>query len=202
MPAGRKSKGQHKPSQRQRRQRQSRLGQGVQAYAVQAYADDVHHDHRRLAVKRSVKLVKEAVKRAVKLDDEALCKAMELDEDPKLEDEATCKAPGKAMTLEEHLKLDDESQLGMNIFNKWSMICDHDMICDRDELSHNMATLLRHAAYNEQLLDDDGWLPLSTALRRLRCTMATVFNAVDRSDRHDGLGARFEMYISGSRVWI
>ena len=77
---------------------------------------------------------------------------------------------------------------------------DHDMICDHDKPSHNMAKLLRHAAYKEQLLDEDGWLPLSTALRRLHCTAATVFNAVEQSDRHDGLGARFEMYISGSRV--
>ena len=117
MPVGRKSSKQQKPSQKQRRRTQSRLGQ-----CFQACADDVPHDHRRLAVKRSVKLVKEgcpsfeeicqgvlavkeAVKRAVKLDDEALCKAMELDEDPKLEDEAAC----KAMKLEEDPKLEDEA---------------------------------------------------------------------------------------------
>jgi RNA:NAD 2'-phosphotransferase (TPT1/KptA family) len=82
---------------------------------------------------------------------------------------------------------------------------DHDMICDHDKLSHNMAQLLRHAAYKEQLLDEDGWLPLRTALPQLHCTEAEATKAVEQSDRHDddwGLGARFEINISGSRAWI
>jgi hypothetical protein len=239
MPVGRKSSKQQKPSQKQRRRTQSRLGQ-----CFQACADDVPHDHRRLAVKRSVKLekegrpsfeeicqgvlaVKEAVKRAVKLDDEARCKAMELDEDPKLEDEATSNAAKLEETdddtfdTETAAKLEeideseewlesqkltaqfDMSQTGLD----WTGL-DHDndtaenFEAELDKLSRNMAKLLRHAVYNEQLLDEDGWLPLSTALRRLHCTLVTVFHAVNRSDRCDGLGARFEIYISGSRVWI
>jgi hypothetical protein len=209
MPAGRKSKGQHKPSQRQRRQRQSRLGQGVQAYAVQAYADDVHHDHRRLAVKRSVKLVKEAVKRAVKLDDEALCKAMKMEEDPKLEDEAASNAAKLEETDSDPSGLD---RTGLDHDHDHDTADkledddhDHGMICDHAKLSHNMAKLLRHTAYKDQLLDEDGWLPLITALPRLHCTAAEATKAVEQSDRCDddwGLDARFEMYISGSRAWI
>ena len=82
---------------------------------------------------------------------------------------------------------------------------DHDMMCDHDKLSHNMVTFLSHTAYKEQLLDEDGWLPLITALPRLHCTAAEATQAVEQSDRCDddwGLGARFEMYISGSRAWI
>ena len=166
MPAGRKSKGQHKPSQRQRRQRQSRLGQGVQAYA-----DDV--PCRRLAVKS------EAVKRP-KLEDEAASNAAKLEE--------TDSDPSGL----DRTGLDDDDH-------------DHGMICDHAKLSHNMAKLLRHTAYKDQLLDEDGWLPLITALPRLHCTAAEATKAVEQSDRCDddwGLDARFEMYISGSRAWI
>ncbi len=190
MPAGRKSNrkssGQHKPSQRQRRQRQSRLGQGVQAYAVQAYADDV--PWRRLAVKS------EAVKRpkAVKLEDEAASKALKLEEADRYPSGLDRTGLDHDHDHDTADKLEDDDH-------------DHGMICDHVKLSHNMATLLRHAAYKEQLLDEDGWLPLSTALPRLHCTAAEATKAVEQSDRYDddwGLGARFEMYISGSRAWI
>ena len=73
------------------------------------------------------------------------------------------------------------------------------------QLSHNMAKHIRRIAYNEDLFDEDGWLPLCDALPRLHCTAAEVAKAVELSDRHDddwGLGARFEMYISGSCTWI
>ena len=73
------------------------------------------------------------------------------------------------------------------------------------QLSHNMATFLRHNAYDEDLLGEDGWVPLHDALPRLHCTAAEVAKAVQLSDRYDdewGSGARFEMYISGSRTWI
>ena len=187
MPAGRKtnrkSSGQHKPNQRQRRQRQSRLGQGVQAYAVQAYADDV--PCRRLAVKS------EAVKRP-KLEDEAASNAAKLEEtdsDPSGLDRTGLDHDHDHDTAD---KLEDDDH-------------DHGMICDHAKLSHNMAKLLRHTAYNDQLLDEDGWLPLITALPRLHCTAAEATKAVEQSDRCDddwGLDARFEMYISGSRAWI
>jgi hypothetical protein len=187
MPAGqksnRKSSGQHKPSQRQRRQRQSRLGQGVQAYAVQAYAYDV--PCRRLAVKS------EAVKRP-KLEDEATSNAAKLEEtnsDPSGLDRTGLDHAHDHDTAD---TLEDDDH-------------DHGMICDHAKLSHNMATLLRHTAYNDQLLDEYGWLPLITALPRLHCTAAEATKAVEQSDRCDddwGLGARFEMYISGSHAWI
>jgi hypothetical protein len=183
MPAGRKSSGQQKPSQKQRRQKQSRLGQGVQAYAVQAYADDV--PCRRLAV------TSEAVKRP-KLEDDAASNAAKLaaaDRYPSGLDRTGLDHDHDHDTAE---KLEDDDH-------------DHGMICDHDKLSHNMAKLLRHAAYKEQLLNEDGWLPLSTALPRLHCTAAEATKAVEQSDRYDddwGLGARFEMYISGSRAWI
>jgi hypothetical protein len=183
MPAGKKSAGQKKPSQKQRRHKQSRLGQGVQAYAVQAYADDV--PCRRLAVKS------EAVKRpkAVKLEDEAASKAVKLEEADRYPSGLDRTGLDHDHDHDKAVKLEDDDH-------------DHDMICDHDKLSHNMATLLRHAAYKEQLLDEDGWLPLSTALPRLHCTAAEATTAVEQSDRHDGLGARFGIYISGSRAWI
>jgi hypothetical protein len=108
----------------------------------------------------------------------------------------------KAVTLEEDDNDDHDHDKAVKLEDDDH---DHDMICDHDKLSHNMATFLRHTAYKEQLLDEDGWLPLCTALPRLHCTAAEATKAVEQSDRHDddwGLGARFEIYISGSRAWI
>ena len=119
-------------------------------------------------MKRSVKLVKEAVKRAVKLDDEALCKAMKMEEDPKLEDEAASNAAKLEETDSDPSGLD---RTGLDHDHDHDTADkledddhDHGMICDHDKLSHNMAKLLRHAACKEQLLDEDGWLPLCSAL--------------------------------------
>ena len=60
------------------------------------------------------------------------------------------------------------------------------------QLSHNMGTCIRHIAYNEDLLDEDGWISLSPCPAHL----------LHRHDDDWGLGARFEMYISGSCTWI
>ena len=133
----------------------------------------------------------EAVKRP-KLEDEAASNAAKLEEtdsDPSGLDRTGLDHDHDHDTAD---KLEDDDH-------------DHGMICDHDKLSHNMAKLLRHTAYKEQLLDEDGWLPLCSALPRLHCTAAEATNAVEQSDRHDddwGLGARFEMYISGSCAWI
>ena len=74
-----------------------------------------------------------------------------------------------------------------------------------EQLSQDMAKYLRYTAHHEELLGDDGWVALSDALPRLRCTAAQARQAVERSDRDEddwGCGPRFEMYISGSSTWI
>lgn len=173
MPAGRKSSGQQKPSSKNRRAKQGRLGLSLPAYVSDQLA-----------------FQKDGLPRWVRLRNPKAVKS-------EASAEKSLKLPTSVKSERDDIEADD--------------MIDHDdedgddMICDHDKLSHNMAKFLRHIAHKEELLDEDGWLPLCDALPRLHCTEAEAAKTVQQSDRHDdvwGLGARFEMYISGSCTWI
>ena len=184
MPAGKKSAGQRKPSQKQRRlkQKASARGHGVYVAETKAVTSEASDNvHWRPEVCDAVKFERDDD------EDETLFKDVKLEYDDIEED-------------------DDDDQVPETLQNVFgAMPNDNDNEDWMTQLSHNMATFLRHNAYNEDLLGEDGWVPLCDALPRLHCTAAEVAKAVQLSDRYDdewGLGARFEMYISGSRTWI
>ena len=187
MAAGKKSSGQQKPSQKKRRAKQGRLGLSLPAYVSDqlAFQKDGLPQLVRLRNPKAVKSEASAEK-SLKLPTAVKSETSASD----IEDKAV-KFECDDIEADDMIDHDDEDE--------------DDMICDHDKLSHNMAKFLRHIAHKEELLDEDGWLPLCDALPRLHCTEAEAAKTVQQSDRHDdvwGLGARFEMYISGSRAWI
>ena len=187
MPAGKKSSGQQKPSQKKRRAKQGRLGLSLPAYVSDQLAFQ-KDGLPRLVRLRNPKAVKSeaSAEKSLKLPTAVKSETSASD----IEDKAV-KFECDDIEADDMIDHDDEDE--------------HYMICDHDKLSHNMAKFLRHIAHKEELLDEDGWLPLCDALPRLHCTEAEAAKTVQQSDRHDDvwrLGARFEMYISGSCTWI
>ena len=218
MPAGRKSTGQRKPGQKERCHRRHvkfglpKLGHGVYVAEQSDNGREVRNlprwklSRRCLKLRQSEKAVKLwRTRRCLKLlkaeEDEALSKTVKSVKAEEDEDEAV-KAEDEAVKAEDEAEFecnDDEDE-------------DDDIAPDENnnedwmtQLSRTMAKCLRHTAHKEGMLSPDDWVPLCDALPRLHCTAAQVTKAVQLSDRSPdewGMGARFEMYISGSCTWI
>ena len=191
MPAGKKSVGQRKPSQKQRRLKQKATQES-------------------LNLKRHGVYLEEPPTKAVKSEGATTADNCG---PPPPDDQFGPRRPGEAFRdYERRVKtcLDETGELPprwpLSDFGSGGELSDFDETGELPAgLSHKMAKFLRHTAYYEDLLDEDGWVPLCDALPRLHCTAAQVAKAVQLSDRYDdewGCGARFEMYKSGSCTWI
>ena len=223
MPAGRKSAGGRKPRQRQRRVDQKPKA-GAYLKCVSS-AQSSHNETRRpiaAGVYQRPKAVGGIVGDAVKLDymDSLAILKFEDENDPNIVDVSDIGAIAKFIADNRKMSSDDDiaSETSQNVFGPMP----NENATDDDwskQLSHNMAKFLRHTAYHEDLLGDDGWVRLCDALPRLEFhhgppTAAQVAKAVRLSDRYDDehdvlcyregtmCCARFEMYISGSCTWI